>query len=126
MVCRDRGRGPSALHQHQRHLDGLVVAAPDGLRNQSRALHSSHRPSFAMAAVNDTIMADAPGAPQNPHDFSELLQTPHSDAFAFSEEELLALELCDQLRELELQRSLLQAQNEGTSSGHVLIQSFQG
>ncbi|KAF2799565.1 hypothetical protein K505DRAFT_370878 [Melanomma pulvis-pyrius CBS 109.77] len=63
-----------------------------------------------MDAGNDTVMADAAAAPQNPKDFSDLLQTNHSDAFAFSDTEKLALQLYDQLRELELQRSLLEAQ----------------
>jgi hypothetical protein len=67
-----------------------------------------------MDAGDDTIMVDAASAPKNPNDYSDLLQTSHSDAFAFSETEKLALQLYDQLRELELQRSLLEAQNEGT------------
>lgn len=44
--------------------------------------------------------------------YSSLLETMHCDAFAFSEQEQLALELHDQLRELELQKSLLEAQSE--------------
>ncbi|KAF2657973.1 hypothetical protein K491DRAFT_676768 [Lophiostoma macrostomum CBS 122681] len=51
------------------------------------------------------------GAP-DPSDYSDLLQTHHSDAFAFSALEQLALDLHDQLRELELQRSLLAAQTD--------------
>lgn len=58
-------------------------------------------------------MADAPTAPQNPRDYADLLEMNNSDAFAFSEREKVALDLYDQLKELELQRSLLEAQNEG-------------
>jgi hypothetical protein len=67
-----------------------------------------------MDAGDDTIMADVAPAPKNPNDYSDLLQTSYSDAFAFSDTEKLALQLSDQLRELELQRSLLEAQKEGT------------
>ncbi|CAO2647821.1 Nn.00g087430.m01.CDS01 [Neocucurbitaria sp. VM-36] len=63
-----------------------------------------------MATKADTEMADATDRVQDPQDYTDLLQTNHSDAFAFSESEKLALDLYDQLRELELQRSLLQAQ----------------
>lgn len=66
-----------------------------------------------MATANDTMMMDSAPGPQNAHDYSDLLQTNHSDAFAFSDQEELVLKLYDQLRELELQQSLLQAQNEG-------------
>lgn len=72
-----------------------------------------------MDAGNDTTMADAVPAPQNPKDFSDLLQTNHNDAFAFSDTEKLALQLYDQLRELELQRSLLEAQEAGTYRLHA-------
>lgn len=68
-----------------------------------------------MATMNDTTMAEAPKASRSASDYSDLLQTPHSDAFAFSETEALALELYDQLRELEIQKSLLEAQNRGAS-----------
>lgn len=44
------------------------------------------------------------------NDYSDLLQTPHSDAFAFSDIEQRALQLYDQLRELELEKSLIEAQ----------------
>ena len=37
------------------------------------------------------------------------------NAFAFSETEKLALQLYDQLKELELQHSLIEAQQSGTS-----------
>ncbi|KAH9871995.1 hypothetical protein J1614_006254 [Plenodomus biglobosus] len=43
-------------------------------------------------------------------DYTDLLQTKYSDAFAFTEAEQLALSLFDQLQELELQLSLLKAQ----------------
>lgn len=66
-----------------------------------------------MDATNDVTMSDAAPAPQNPNDYSDLLQTNHSDAFAFSDTETLVLRLYDQLRELELQRSLLEAQEAG-------------
>lgn len=61
-------------------------------------------------------MADAAVGSQDAGDISDLLQTNHSDAFAFNESEKLALELYDQLRELELQQSLLRAQDSGRSS----------
>ncbi|KAF2712486.1 hypothetical protein K504DRAFT_499578 [Pleomassaria siparia CBS 279.74] len=64
-------------------------------------------------------MADAAPAPPSPNDYSDLLQTNNSDAFAFSDTEKLALDLYDQLRELELQRSLLQAQEGGTYRLHA-------
>ncbi|KAH9877526.1 hypothetical protein IAQ61_002893 [Plenodomus lingam] len=47
---------------------------------------------------------------QDPNDATHLLPTDYSDAFAFSEAEQLALRLYDQLQELELQLSLLKAQ----------------
>ncbi|KAJ4349892.1 uncharacterized protein N0V89_008511 [Didymosphaeria variabile] len=49
------------------------------------------------------------------NDYSDLLQTAHSDAFAFSDTEQLALQLYDQLRELELEKSLLQAHAKDVS-----------
>ncbi|KAF2872060.1 centromere protein H (CENP-H)-domain-containing protein [Massariosphaeria phaeospora] len=59
------------------------------------------------------VEKDTPGrGARKPTDYSDLLQTNHSDAFAFSETEKRALELYDQLRELEMQRSLLEAQTE--------------
>lgn len=68
-----------------------------------------------MAAQGDVDMADATTKTQDPSDYADLLQTNHSDAFAFSDTEELALQLYDQLKELELQQSLLQAQQSGTS-----------
>lgn len=68
-----------------------------------------------MANKVDTLMADVGAKSQHAGDISDLLQSTHSDAFAFTESEKLALELYDQLRELELQQSLLRAQEAGTS-----------
>lgn len=68
-----------------------------------------------MANKGDTIMADAEAKSLDQGDVGDLLQTTCSDAFAFTESEKLALELYDQLRELELQQSLLQAQEAGMS-----------
>ncbi|KAF3038720.1 hypothetical protein E8E11_003295 [Didymella keratinophila] len=55
-------------------------------------------------------MADANAKSPDLGDLGDLLQTNHSDALVFTETENLALELYDQLRELELQQSLLRAQ----------------
>lgn len=68
-----------------------------------------------MANKGDTVMADANAKSPDLGDLEELLQTNHSDALVFTETENLALELYDQLRELELQQSLLRAQETGTS-----------
>lgn len=68
-----------------------------------------------MANISDTVMADAATKSLDAGDTADLLQTNHSDAFAFTKSEELALELYDQLRELELQQSLLQAQQAGMS-----------
>lgn len=54
-------------------------------------------------------------------DHSDLAHTNHCDAFAFSEREQLALDLYNELRELELQESLLRAQAEGRHS-NALVQ----
>jgi len=67
-----------------------------------------------MATTQDVDMADSPHTPQDPNDYTDLLQINHADAFAFSEAEKLALDLYDQLRELELQQSLLRAHRDGT------------
>lgn len=67
-----------------------------------------------MAAQGDVEMKDATARVQDANDYADLLQTNHSDAFAFSDTERLALQLHDQLKELELQQSLLQAQQPGT------------
>lgn len=67
-----------------------------------------------MAAQGDVEMKDATAKVQDVNDYADLLQTTHSDAFAFSDTERLALQLHDQLKELELQQSLLQAQQPGT------------
>ncbi|KAF9740172.1 hypothetical protein PMIN04_001806 [Paraphaeosphaeria minitans] len=63
-----------------------------------------------MATSNDVSVGDAATAKAiNANDYTDLLQTPHTDAFAFSEAEQFALQLNDQLRELELEKSLLEA-----------------
>ncbi|KAL6706585.1 hypothetical protein ACN47E_005341 [Coniothyrium glycines] len=59
-----------------------------------------------MAAVHDVQMMDATAKAPDPNDYADLLQTNHTDAFAFSETEKLALQLYDQLHDLELQQSL--------------------
>jgi len=64
-------------------------------------------------ANKDVDMADAAARVPDPNGNAHLLQTNHSDAFAFSETEELALQLYDQLKELELQQSLIQAQQAG-------------
>lgn len=51
----------------------------------------------------------------NASDYSDLVRTPHCDAFAFSETEQVALRLYDKLRELELEKSLLEAHAKGMS-----------
>ena len=68
-----------------------------------------------MANKGDAIMTDANPKSPDLGDLNDLLQTNHSDALVFTETENLALELYDQLRELELQQSLLQAQETGAS-----------
>jgi hypothetical protein len=89
--------------------------------NRHGQLHRTHSRVSAyleviainMATKDDVEMVDATTKVQDSNDYADLLQTNHSDAFAFSESERLALELYDQLRELELQQSLLQAQQSG-------------
>jgi hypothetical protein len=73
-----------------------------------------------MAATEDVEMVDATTRPHDPNDYAELLQTNHCDAFAFSESEKLALQLYDELRELELQQSLLEAQQAGSHTWSAL------
>ncbi|KAF2263709.1 hypothetical protein CC78DRAFT_581088 [Lojkania enalia] len=73
-----------------------------------------------MNAAKDTDMTSLVPQPQDPNDYSDLLQTAHSDAFAFSDQEVLVLKLYDQLRELELQQSLIEAQNTSKSSFIIL------
>lgn len=68
-----------------------------------------------MALQADVVMADATAKVQDANDLADLLQTNHSDAFAFSHVEKRVLQLYDQLQELELQQSLLQAQQPGMS-----------
>jgi len=67
-----------------------------------------------MANRDVDMVDDAAARVPDPNDGNaHLLQTNHSDAFAFSETEELALQLYDQLQELELQQSLIQAQQAG-------------
>jgi len=56
--------------------------------------------------MTDVIMTDAPSKPDTKVDISSLLQTPHCDAFAFSNQEKHILTLYDQLTELELEQAL--------------------
>lgn len=70
-----------------------------------------------MADTADSVMPDANAKSLDLSDVGDLLQTYHSDALVFTETENLALELYDQLQELELQQSLLRAQETGTSYG---------
>jgi len=72
-----------------------------------------------MATRGDVEMVDATIKVQVPNDYTDLLQTNHSDAFAFSEAEKLALQLYDQLRELELEQSLLKARQSGNATHDV-------
>lgn len=73
-----------------------------------------------MATGDDVDMVDATAKAVDVGDYADLLQTNHSDAFAFSQTEQLALDLYDQLRELELEQSLFQAQQPGMSKPDVL------
>jgi hypothetical protein len=66
-----------------------------------------------MATRDDVDMVDATTKVQDPTDYADLLQTPHSNAFAFSENEQLAIDLYDKLIEMELEQSLLVAQQSG-------------
>jgi hypothetical protein len=74
-----------------------------------------------MATKGDVEMVDATAKLQDPNDHADLLQTNHSDAFAFSETEKLALQLYDQLKELELELSLLHAQQSGPPSRCIVF-----
>lgn len=60
-------------------------------------------------------MANTAAKTHDSSDYTDLLQTNYTDAFAFSEAEKLALELYDQMRELELEISLLRVQQDGMS-----------
>ncbi|EDU51502.1 CENP-H domain containing protein [Pyrenophora tritici-repentis] len=73
-------------------------------------------------ANKDVDMVDAAVRAPDSNGYAQLLQTNHSDAFAFSETEELALQLYDQLRELELQQSLIQAQQAGMSHPAASLQ----
>ena len=67
----------------------------------------------------DTIMADVGSKPESKVDLSSLLQTPHCDAFAFSDHEKRILSLYDQLAELELEQALYQ-ESQSTPSFHSM------
>ena len=69
-------------------------------------------------------MVDAASRAPDSNGHAHLLQTNHSDAFAFSETEELALQLYDQLKELELQQSLIQAHRAGMSHPAASLQSI--
>lgn len=77
--------------------------------------------AIKMATKFDVEMIDATAKLQAPNDYADLLQTDYSDAFAFSETEKLALQLYDQLKELELELSLLQAQQSGPQSRCIVF-----
>jgi hypothetical protein len=79
-------------------------------RASTRVSNNSGSVAINMATKSDVAMIDATAKPQDTNDHVDLLQTNHSDAFAFSKSERLVLQLYDQLRELELEQSLLQAQ----------------
>jgi hypothetical protein len=74
-----------------------------------------------MATKEDAEMVDSTAKVQDPNDYADLLQTNHSDAFAFSDTEKLALQLYDQLTELELQQSLIQSQQSGKSRYQIFV-----
>ncbi|KAF2727971.1 hypothetical protein EJ04DRAFT_538671 [Polyplosphaeria fusca] len=69
----------------------------------------------------DTVMAEGGAKPVNSSDYADLLEAPHSDAFAFSSLEQQALHLYDQLRDFELQQSLLKSQNKDDALQEQLI-----
>jgi hypothetical protein len=85
----------------------------DAIRGTPRGF-AINRTLIIMAPKQDVDMADSPPKPQDPNDYADLLQTNYTDAFAFTETEKLALGLYDQLREVELQQSLLHAHRDGT------------
>jgi hypothetical protein len=71
---------------------------------------------ISMATRGDVDMVDATIKVKDSNDYADLLQTNHSDAFAFSQTEQLALELYDKLVELELEQSLIAAQQSSTNA----------
>ncbi|KAL6152463.1 hypothetical protein ACJBU6_09328 [Exserohilum turcicum] len=95
------------------HVEG--AAGSDGGR-LNRTLGNGPNPPAANMATRggDVDMADAPVEARDADDHASVLQTNYSDAFAFSDSERLALQLYDQLYELELQQSLVGAQQSGT------------
>jgi hypothetical protein len=75
---------------------------------------------ISMATRGDVDMVDATTKVKNPNDYADLLYTNHSDAFAFSQTEQLALGLYDKLIELELEQSLIAAQQSSTNACSVI------
>jgi hypothetical protein len=71
---------------------------------------------ISMTTRGDVDMVDATIKVKDSNDYADLLQTNHSDAFAFSQTEQLALELYDKLVELELEQSLIAAQQSSTNA----------
>ena len=61
------------------------------------------------APIN-TTMEGVDSKDQRSDNYSDVLKTSYSDAFAFTDQERMALDLYDQLREQELQHSLLLVQ----------------
>lgn len=94
----------------------IIVKAMDGQMNKvsTANLEATLKSTVvSMATRDDVDMTDVAAKSQEAHDAADLLQTTYSDAFAFSDGERLALQLYDQLQELELQQSLLEAQQSG-------------
>jgi hypothetical protein len=100
---------------HHGELGGTVACSQMNMVSVAILEFTSRLSASIMAAKGDVDMVDATTTSPDTNDYADLLQTNHSDAFAFSEAEKLALHLYDQLKELELQQSLLQAQQSGTS-----------
>lgn len=114
--------GPASLHHgpwahwETRSNQATRLSRSHCPRTAVHALEVAAVTAIAMAASTDVQMVDVSVKAQDTGDYADLLQTNHADAFAFSEAEMLALQLFDQLHELELEHSLLQAQQSGTSS----------
>jgi hypothetical protein len=79
---------------------------------------------ISMATRGDVDMVDATIKLKDSNDYAGLLQTNHSDAFAFSQTEQLALELYDKLIELELEQSLIAAQQSSTNACSVIHSKY--
>jgi hypothetical protein len=72
----------------------------------------------------DAKMTDAVPTSNATGDISDLLPTPYTDAFAFSDRENQILQLHDQLLDIEMQQSLFEAQRAGNVIVHVLPKLF--